>query len=61
MASKLDMIPAVDIDAGRFKYVLIRVDLEDSQTGQELHKIIVRGYNWASWHGRGNINSHNYT
>ncbi|XP_046652644.1 14 kDa phosphohistidine phosphatase-like isoform X2 [Daphnia pulicaria] len=51
LPAKLDAIPAVDIDSGRFKYVLIRVDLQDdAETKQEFNKVIVRGYNWASFH-----------
>jgi hypothetical protein len=42
-------LPEVDIDAkGRFKYILIRAT--DSATKEK--KMIVRGYKWASFHGR---------
>lgn len=47
----MDAIPAVDIDVGRFKYVLIRVDHTDEETQQETNKVIVRGYKWAAFHG----------
>nr|CAH0105407.1 unnamed protein product [Daphnia galeata] len=50
LPAKLDAIPAVDIDSGRFKYVLIRVDMQDAETKQEYNKVIVRGYNWAAFH-----------
>lgn len=57
LPAKLDAIPAVDIDSGRFKYVLIRVDMQDdAETKQEYNKVIVRGYNWASFHGKVTIN-----
>jgi hypothetical protein len=53
LPAKLDAIPAVDIDSGRFKYVLIRVDMQDgAETKQEYSKVIVRGYNWAYFHGK---------
>ena len=52
MAEKLDSIVAVDIDNGRFKYVLIRVDYEDVENKQEKNKLIVRGYAWAAFHGK---------
>lgn len=44
----LDKVPEVEIDAdGVFKYVLI--ELKDKQG---LTKTIVRGYEWAEYHGR---------
>ena len=47
MAERLNAVEDVDIDAdGRFKYVLIKVESSDSW------KYIVRGYNFASYHGR---------
>jgi hypothetical protein len=49
--SKLEAIPSVDIDVGRFKYVLIRVDHADPEMKKEYSKIIVRGYLWAAFHG----------
>ena len=53
MASqKLNSIPPVDIDTGRFKYVLIRVYFEDPDSKEESSKLIVRGYSWASFHGK---------
>jgi hypothetical protein len=59
LPAKLDAIPAVDIDSGRFKYVLIRVDLQDdAETKQEFNKVIVRGYNWAAFHGKCQQRSH---
>uniref|UniRef100_A0A646QD68 Sex-regulated protein janus-A n=1 Tax=Hemiscolopendra marginata TaxID=943146 RepID=A0A646QD68_9MYRI len=45
---KLDSIPDVEIDHGRFKYILIK--LYDTKDGQEVSKNIVRGYNWAAYH-----------
>ena len=40
-------IAEVDIDAkGRFKYILIRLK---SKNGEE--KVILRGYEWAGYHG----------
>lgn len=50
--NKLDAIPNVDIDTGRFKYVLIRVDQPDEKCKQERSKTIVRGYSWAAFHGK---------
>lgn len=58
LPAKLDAIPAVDIDSGRFKYVLIRVDMQDAETKQEYNKVIVRGYNWAAFHGKCQQRSH---
>ena len=52
LPAKLEAIPPVDIDTGRFKYVLIRVVMEDPETKQEHNKVIVRGYNWAAFHGK---------
>ena len=53
MAShKFNSISPVDIDTGRFKYVLIRVYFEDPNSEQESSKLIVRGYSWASYHGK---------
>ncbi len=52
LPAKLEAIPPVDIDTGRFKYVLIRVDMEDPETKQEHKKVIVRGYTWAAFHGK---------
>ncbi|RWS06357.1 14 kDa phosphohistidine phosphatase-like protein [Dinothrombium tinctorium] len=43
----MDSVETVDIETGLFKYVLIKVS--DKQTKQE--KYIVRGYNWAPYHG----------
>jgi len=53
MASdKLNSISPVDIDTGKFKYVQIRVYVEDPDSKEESSKLIVRGYSWAEWHGR---------
>lgn len=52
LPAKLDAIPAVDIDNGRFKYILIRVDLHNAETNEETSKFIVRGYTWAAFHGK---------
>lgn len=52
LPAKLDAIPAVDIDTGRFKYVLIRVDMQNAETKEEHSKVIVRGYTWAAFHGK---------
>ena len=52
----LDSIAPVDIDVGRFKYVLIRVDFEDPAAGgAEVSKVIVRGYSWAAYHGKSSL------
>ncbi|XP_013784320.1 14 kDa phosphohistidine phosphatase-like [Limulus polyphemus] len=48
MAEKYDCIPDVDIDTGRFKYILIRVHPHGQQ---EALKYLVRGYQWAAFHG----------
>lgn len=51
--AKLDAIPVVDIDdAGRFKYILIKVYGPEKSDGTEPSKLIVRGYKRAQWHGR---------
>lgn len=61
LPAQLEAIPAVDIDSGRFKYVLIRVDMQDdAEAKQEHNKVIVRGYKWAGFHGKcqqNNINN----
>ena len=45
--SSLAKIADVDIDAdGVFKYILIKVKDKD-----DVSKMIVRGYNWAQYHG----------
>lgn len=49
--SKLEAIPSVDIDTGRFKYVLIRVDDLNPETQKMCSKTIVRGYLSAAFHG----------
>merc|ERR1719154_431803 len=41
-----DSIADCDIDAGRFKYVLIK----KHRKSDDAVKWIVRGYNWAEWH-----------
>lgn len=47
---KLSNIPDVEIDEnGRFKYILIKV-IDD--THDNVYKYIVRGFAWASYHGR---------
>ena len=43
---KMNDIPNVDIDTGKFKYILIKV------TDQDRSKYIVRGYRWAGYHGK---------
>ena len=48
MAYKLDDIQDVDIDEGRFKYILIKV--HHSREGEEISKYIVRGYNHCEYH-----------
>ena len=46
---KLDAIPEVEIDHnGRFKYILIKV----TDQVNKVSKHIVRGYDWAEYHGR---------
>lgn len=42
----MEDIPEVDIDEGRFKYILIKLTDANKQT-----KYIVRGYAWADYHG----------
>ena len=42
---RLEAVPDVEIEEGRFKYVLIKV------SGDGTSKFIVRGYNFASYHG----------
>ena len=51
---KLSNLADVEIDAnGRFKYVLIKV-IDNS--ADVVYKYIVRGFSWASYHGRLPIN-----
>ncbi|KAF2358395.1 Janus [Trinorchestia longiramus] len=49
MGSPLDSVPDVDIDAGTFKYILIKVH-HSPEGGPETSKFIVRGYAWAEYH-----------
>ena len=47
---KLSNVSDVEIDEnGRFKYILIKV-IDDTQGN--VYKYIVRGFAWASYHGR---------
>lgn len=46
---KLDSVADVDIDEGRFKYILIKVH-DSIPDGEETSKFIVRGYSWAGYH-----------
>ncbi len=43
----MEEIANVDIDNGKFKYVLIKII--DGKNNKE--KYIVRGYSWAAYHG----------
>ena len=48
--TKFPHVPDVDIDAnGRFKYILIKV-MDKTQGGT--FKYIVRGFDWAGYHGK---------
>ena len=49
IAGRLQAVPDVDIDEGRFKYVLIKVYA--STDSNETFKHIVRGYCRADFHG----------
>lgn len=49
--AKLEAVPLVDIDEGRFKYILIKVYAKQLADGSEPSKLIVRGYSRAQWHG----------
>ena len=49
-STKISSVPDVDIDAnGRFKYILIKV-MDKTQGGA--FKYIVRGFDWADYHGK---------
>ncbi|XP_022235032.1 14 kDa phosphohistidine phosphatase-like [Limulus polyphemus] len=48
MVEKLDDVPDVEIDTGRFKYILVKVF---PKRHQESHKYIVRGNRNAAYHG----------
>ena len=48
MAYQLDDVQDIDIDEGRFKYILIKV--HHSREGEEISKYIVRGYNHCEYH-----------
>lgn len=50
--AKLEAVPLVDIDEGRFKYILIKVFGKQLADGSEPSKLIVRGYSRAEWHGK---------
>jgi hypothetical protein len=43
----MEEIANVDIDSGKFKYVLIKI--MDAKNNKE--KYIIRGYSWAGFHG----------
>lgn len=45
---QLDAVPEVDIEDGKFKYVLIKV--YGSKSNEKKSKYIVRGYKWAGYH-----------
>lgn len=50
--AKLEAVPVVHIDdAGRFKYILIKVWGKEKADGSEASKLIVRGFKRAQWHG----------
>merc|ERR1711915_187786 len=48
-SAKLDQVEDVDIDTGRFKYILIKVH-DSPEGGPEVTKHIVRGYSSAGFH-----------
>ena len=49
-STALSAVPDVEIDAnGRFKYILIKV-IDNS--GDGAYKYIVRGFDWADYHGK---------
>ncbi|CRL02047.1 CLUMA_CG015144, isoform A [Clunio marinus] len=48
--ARLEAIPIVEIDEGTFKYVLIKVYGKEQCDGSEHFKLIVRGFERASWH-----------
>ncbi|RXG62927.1 14 kDa phosphohistidine phosphatase [Armadillidium vulgare] len=48
--SSLEKVQNVDIDTGKFKYILIKVH-HSPPDGNETSKYIVRGYTWAPFHG----------
>ncbi|XP_047483492.1 14 kDa phosphohistidine phosphatase-like isoform X1 [Penaeus chinensis] len=48
-SAKLDQVEDVDIDTGRFKYILIKVH-DSPEGGPEVTKHIVRGYCSAGFH-----------
>ncbi len=43
----MEEIANVDIDSGKFKYVLIKI----IDGKNNIEKYIVRGYSWAAYHG----------
>ncbi len=45
-SNKLAAVDNVEIDVGRFKYVLIELTIEEHT------KRIVRGHKWAEYHGK---------
>lgn len=48
--AKLAAVPAVDIEEGVFKYILIKVYGQVKDDGSEPHKLVVRGYKDCEWH-----------
>lgn len=58
MSADLSSVSDVDIDIGRFKYILIK--LHKKRGGDEF-KYIVRGYKWAGFHGKTNKISYSET
>ena len=49
-STKLESVADVEIDAtGRFKYILIKVI---DESGGGVYKYVVRGFDWADYHGK---------
>uniref|UniRef100_A0A6B2E4P8 Uncharacterized protein n=1 Tax=Phlebotomus kandelakii TaxID=1109342 RepID=A0A6B2E4P8_9DIPT len=48
--AKLDALETVNIDEGRFKYILIKVYGKEQTDGTEPSKLIVRGFTRSGFH-----------
>lgn len=49
----LDRVTDVDVEAdGVFKYILIELKEKGKKGENERTKVVVRGYDWAEFHGK---------
>lgn len=48
---EMDDVADIDIENGTFKYILIKLTSKNAGDGKIKSKTVVRGYNWAEYHG----------